>query len=223
MSPLRQHRVKSCGPGGLVVLAATNYITNPRLVDGNDDGVADLWTLNAAALAGTLIKTVTLNPLTGRYQQRFAYTGVAGDVNRGLNLTFFSAAGAFAQNDPASIGLRVISCDVVGCTARADLQAATAADGYLGGGGTSTSNFPNGTRDARFTKSTVFTDATASKAKVLIRIDGIDEGDTFDLTVSEPIVVKAAAIVPYFDGTYPDCKFSGAVNASTSLRYRVQT
>jgi len=215
---------RAYGQGRLFLPAGVNHVTNPSFeTESGTAGRAAGWTFNIAALAGTPVFSLVQSP-RGGLAQRMQYTGVAGDANCGINLTFLAESGSFAQNDYATAQARVISCVVAGCVVSLQVQAATAGGGYIAAGNAQSPVIATGTTDTVVAvTSAQFTDATTGNAKMLIRVDGIHEGDTFDVTFDDACLEKSAVLTPYFSGpqtwdSMSGCAWNGTANASTSTR-----
>jgi hypothetical protein len=72
----------------------------------------------------------------------------------------------------------------------------------------------------QWTRFSVSGTCVAGTTRILCYIDvtGIDTGDSFTWQADDVLIEKSAVLTPYFDGTYPDCAWTGTANASTSTR-----
>jgi hypothetical protein len=199
------------GASRLFLPALTNYVTNPRLVDGNADGLADGFTLSGAA--GAPVYSVTANG-DGTFTQRIRYTGVAGDNNATVTLLgAASAAASFAQNDPVTVSKVISALALTGCAASVIVQCLSDADAVL------STDTVAVAATGRFSVTKSAAPATTSKTAGGIRFTGVDAGDVIDISFTAPTRTKTAYPVPYFDGfmTANRCSWSGSADASTSV------
>jgi hypothetical protein len=220
MSPLRQHRAKSCGPGGLVVLAGTNYCTAPSFeIESGTPGLASGWTI-AGNKTGTPVCTLVPGR-NGGLAQRIQYTGVAGDVaGRTLRFQHMTPNGSIGASDIMTVS-GYVKLALSGCLLTEYLEAYTDAGAYVSDCGSVA--IAASADWQRFYKTHAAGGATTGKGNLLLQFSNIHEGDTLDLIVDDVLIDKSATLRAYWDGSYPDCLWSGVANASTSLRYRVQT
>lgn len=223
MSPLRQHHVKSCGPGGLVVLHRTNYFPNPLfLTDTDANGLADFMSTPGGGhnVAGTPVQTLLASaaPLGGNVQRR-TYTGVAGDDGTKFVGLITSQIAGFAAGEAVTASWYLMSNCVGATNVVMNLHGYNPSAAWVG----SSPNTDVGLSVAAFTRfSVTYTlPATVDRIAVTLTANGIGNGDTVDLRVANFLIEKAAALAPYFDGSRPDCKFSGVAHESTSLKYRI--
>lgn len=193
--------------------AATNYITNPRLIDDNSDGTPNLWTLGST-VAGTPTFTV-IDRYCGRYAIRCQYTGVAGDAagNKAIYIQFATAAGTFAEGDPLT-AQATVSGSATGCVAQLYAYTRTAAAALVD---SEEGVITLGETPTRFSASLPACGASVSYAQIrLYFASNIGEGDTLDVTWELPMIEKAASAGTYFDGVMHACSWSGTADASTS-------
>ena len=192
-----------------VLPAGTNYFTNPSLeIEGTEAGIAAGFATNP--LAGTTTKTFVFPIGSGLQSQRVQYTGVAGDSSAALGYYTSSPVTGLSAADPVTVSM-LLKGSVSGCAVRLiifDQGWATIATQAITLSGTAT----------RWSVSGVCP-AGLWGLNISLECYGIDNGDTYDITIDDVLVEKAAALTAYFDGsTNEHCAWTGATNASTSTR-----
>lgn len=210
---------KSYGAGRLFLPAATNLCKHPSFeIDTDVDGMSDGWYIGSATVTGTVV-TTRIPGRTGGYAQRAQYTGVAGDAagNKVFRIQRDTGdVGEVAPGDVVTISVYAKGA-VSGMTINAYIESWTAAGGWI-----ATDAGPVAvTLNAGYTRYS-FTSpalgATSSRLTFMLLISSIGTGDTIDITIDDVLIEKSSVLTPYFDGSYPDCAWTGTAHASTSTR-----
>jgi hypothetical protein len=210
---------KTYGTGRLFLPAATNYCANPSFeLDTDSDGRADGWSTWASSIGGTPVFTrVSALRGQGSYAQHLSYTGVAGDSDAALRcITDTSEVDSVAPGDVLTVSVDLLG-SLSGTLAvievvwlKADGSSIISIDAGSG-------IDPTATVD-RYSHTTAAAPALASRFRVGVLFPGIAEGDTVDASIDDVLVEKSSVLTLYFDGSYPDCAWTGTANASTSTR-----
>ena len=148
--------------------AATNYFTNPRLVDANADGAADIVSIEPGGGGLTNVSGV----------QRFAHTAAGADSGPAMYTT--GLASDFAVGDPITAQV-VAKASATGCTARMVLfdqawtvvgQQAFTLDGV----------------ERVYSFSGVVPAGMTALNLYWMLVEGVAAGDIYDVSVSKPCV-----------------------------------
>jgi hypothetical protein len=153
----------------------------------------------------------------GGYAQRVQYDGVAGDgAGKTLQVEVKTAAGTFAQNDVVT-GSVDLKGSFSGTSTKLVIWSLNAAGAYAGDSGYGTAITLTGSF-VRYFFSLALASATTSAVLFGVWSTGHKTGTSLDITIDDVLIEKSAVLTPYFDGTYPDCAWTGPANASTSTR-----
>lgn len=206
---------KTYGTGRLFLPSATNYCTNPSFAGGDTGGLASGWIDSHTTADAPAFSIVSGR--TDAYAQRFTLASAADSNKVATFAQTTTAVGSFAQNDYATF-----SCYIKG-TASAGITSVVIALSFRQAGGSSTgvgstSAVTLTTGWQRVSLTVQGTADTTSRAYGYISVTGIDGGESFDITIDDALLEKSAVLTPYFDGTYPNCAWTGTANASTSTR-----
>lgn len=206
---------KSYGTGRLFLPAGTNYCTNPSMeTDAHTNTLADGWDASSSTVTGTIVYSKVAGRLGGT-AQRVQYTGVAGDAaGKIIYLLSKSADGSFATGDTVC-GSAYHKGVLSGCNGLLIVQQQNV--GETGGDTNTVAYTPSGVWERSSTTKTSTT-ADMSKARILVCVTDIHEGDVVDLTIDDVLIEKSSVLTPYFDGTHDNCVWTGTANASTSTR-----
>jgi len=202
---------------GLVVEpATTNYELAPRMRDANADGLADGWVYgDSFGSGGDATLTVVAHPIAERgWLQRMQYTGAAGDANHYGVVYDRTAAASFAAGENCTFSLDVRG-SVSSCTAKIRVQAEDVANGNLG---TQDSSLTLTDSIQRVQVTYTNLPANTDHVRVWVFVDGVDDGDTFDVYFGAVNVEKAAFATSPCIGSLDYCAWSGAEDDSTSTR-----
>lgn len=204
---------KLYGPGRLMLPAGTNYCTNPSLED--NDGTSPAGFSMADSVSGTPTPSMVAGR-KGGVAFRQQYTGGGGDSGKIMQAYSGSTAvGSFAAGDIVTMSAHYKgSCS--GMTVRFRVLWQDAAAGSL-----DYLYSPNITLSAEWQQVSVSGVAPANTSRcsiVPVYVTAIDDGDTIDITIDDVLIEKSSVLTPYYDGSYPDCAWTGAANASTSTR-----
>lgn len=217
VAPTTDTGYRTYGSGGRLFLpAATNYVTNPSFeTDTDANGLAD----GCSNISYSGNATITTSRVTGRlggYAQRvvrggtsgyalLAYTGANSSVSPGDVLTVSAyIKAALSLSGGAKVGMYLVFADNAGANK---------------GGAVSVDI----TACADWTRFAVTGTAPAGTEKFSFRVGGgadpaLASGDSFTIDIDDACLTKSSVLTPYFDGTYPDCAWTGTANASTSTR-----
>ncbi len=210
---------KTYGAGRLFLPAGTNYCTNPSFeTDTDSDGMADAIT--CAPANATVTKSIATRMIDGKSVkvQIIRVVGAAGvGVTTGADFET-TAVASFALNDYATASVYLKVTELVGCTLRVQIVSRNAAGSAVA----TTSSSAISAVDADFVRRSLtaqLTHADTSRASVKINTGAnFGEGDSFTVEIAMAMLEKSAVLTPYFDGSYPDCAWTGTANASTSTR-----
>lgn len=194
--------------------AATNYCTHPSFeLDSNADGLANGFAV-MGGFTGVPVKSIVAGRLGG-YAQRIQYTGVAGDT--GLDLVdTVTGAGTVVPGDVLTVSFYVKGTDV-GCSPVVDVRYRTSANSAVSTVFSSAFTITSGW--TRFSYTTEVAPALSDHVYVRpVSFQDVSANDTLDITIDDVCVERSAVLTPYFDGSYPDCAWTGVANASTSVR-----
>ena len=192
------------GSGRLFLPAATNYCTNPSF-EANTGSLATGW--SRWGTSQPVCSKVAGICGTGSWAQRALYDGAAPS---GPEFLIYQTAAVPSTPGDVWTASFTIKGSATGCTVAlqvTDQAWAHAARQVI---------VPTATA----TRYSVPYTAAAGTTGLLPMLDitAIHTGDVFDLTIDDVLIEKSAVLTPYFDGTYPDCAWTGAANGSTSTR-----
>lgn len=167
----------------LFLPAGVNYVTNPKLVDGNADGMAD-GLVEFGAMPGAMTYTCVGGV------QRIRYTAGAGVTNALVNIGFLLTI-------PVGTGMATGSALIWGSAsggAEARLMV-TSVPSY-----TYTWDAPIVLSAVPARYATTLTGVAGdNQARLSMRFDNVNTGDSFDISFSQPQLELSAFPTPYFD------------------------
>lgn len=203
---------------GLFLPAATNLCTNPSF-EVATAGLADSWMASGTVFGTTLHDLVAGR--TGGYAQRVRWSNPAPSyaVAGWRTLDFLTPVGSFATGDYGTGSAYVKgSCTGTGLSATLDVKCCDAAGGSLLGGGGASATLPVG-EWTRLSYTRTMSHASTSRAKITLVVSGLDgPDDSFEVLWDDACLVNSSVLTPHFDGSYPDCAWTGTADASTSTR-----
>jgi len=218
------HQEQGRWPGawGLVVeLATTNYELAPRMIEDGATGLAAGWTYtDSLGSGGNATLDVVAHPILERgWLQRATYTAAAGDTDDNVSIYDATSASSFAQDDYFTI-----SMDVKGILSGASVQIIVREfDSGAAGGTTHSSDAFDVTESLqRIAHTAQCVDADCDYLRVLFRVSGIDDGDSFDVWFGAVNVEKTQYATSFCCGALPWCVWDGADDDGTSSRTKTQ-
>jgi hypothetical protein len=199
------------GSGRLFLPSATNYCTNPIPLHISD-AIPSGW-----SRSGTTNSTWTLSN-GSRYK---------GTTSKHINVVGMSGVGVYAGiifrqavvNECVSGDVYTISFDIgeislIGCVLRLRVQWINSAGTEIGQSNVSIT--PTDTF-IRFAATVVAPDG-ANRFQARVETNNFQEGDSFSFSICNILVEKSSILTPYFDGSSPNCSWSGTPHASVSVR-----
>jgi len=214
---LHTEQGKWLGTRGLVVeIGTTNYCTRPRMVDANDDGDADGWTLFETC-NGAITTTVVDHPREERgYLQRTQYSGDVADSGETLNWLIETAAGSFASGNPATFTCDMMG-EVDGITVSVVLRAYSAIDALLGSSSETVTLKAGTLQRVEVTYGTL--PANTNYVRVLVSCTDIDSGDSIDMYFGAAQIEKRAVATSFAAGNLGSgYAWGGTADESTTTR-----
>jgi hypothetical protein len=201
----------------LIEEATTNYELAPRMIDADDDDLADGWTYyDDLGSGGSATPSVITHPIKERgWLQRLEYTGAAGDSSDTIRMYDVTSVGSFAQGDDVIVTLDVRG-DLVGCTLRLRITEQDAAG--VGGTTHTPTEITLSRQLTRETYSITCADADCSKLMIDLYIISIDDGDTVSIDFGAVQVEKAERATSFCCGALGWCEWSGDEDDSESTR-----
>jgi len=206
------------GSGRLFLPAGTNYLLNPRLVEGATSGQ---WWGEGIAVAphGTPGYDIVANG-DGSFYHEITYEVTAEDLASGGQLLLYCGtdAGNFTNADPVTLAMeyQLLASNVRSLSSGTLGHLDQAYGDYI------SVAMPAAAVWTRLSVSGACGAATTSRlpwitAFVVNQATGV-AGDTITFRMRYPSLVKSATLTPYFDGSYDDCAWTGTTDQSTSTR-----
>jgi hypothetical protein len=201
--------------GRLFLPASTNYCTNPSFeIDTDSNGLSDTWAEYENSGASSTLTRVAGR--TGGYAQRVQMTADGADSGKIWEIYINSPAASFASGD-----ISTWSCYLKGTTTgtvQVRLGTTTRTNAEADIHTTYSSDITLSSSWTRVSLTDAAAGATTDHINVFLLVSGLDSGDSFDITIDDVLIEKSSFLTPYFDGSSPDCSWSGTANASTSVR-----
>lgn len=188
------------------VYVGTNYFTNPSLETWTNgpssppDGIS----LSMYGHTGGLSRVAALSGCNGDYAMRFQVGG-NGTSSAGFNIV----GPAVIAGETLTVSIKAQGT-ITGCSGQLYI---------VGSGWTEFNLVPITTSAGVTTFSVSYTFNNSYEVSyIYLFIVGVVEGDSADIVIDDMCLTKSTAFVPYFDGSYPGCEWTGEANASTSIR-----
>lgn len=188
-----------------------NHITYPSFELGTTTPTG--WTQSNSVLDAPVFELSTTTPGYGSKKLHVTFNAITTQASKVFQLiSNTSVNGTFAPGDTAAVSM-LIDGTATGCAVSLRIQFLTSVGGSAGtseGATITLSGTP--TRVSH----TAVAPATTVAARVLIRVTGINTGDSFDLNMDGVLLENATSVGTYFDGDTAGFHWVGTANASTS-------
>lgn len=214
---------KTYGTGRLFLPAGTNYLINPSFETDTDANGTPDNIVPFSSTAGVMTVSRVAGRLGGyamRIQESHANAGgsvdIFGRTDDGHTAAYFGTANSsFAENDVATL-----SCYIKGTIANfANIRIYLKAlknDGTVTG--TSSLVAITLTTDWQRVSVSYTCPALTTHVHAHLQANTAAANHAVDVVVDDVLIEKSPVLTPYFDGTYPNCAWTGTANASTSTR-----
>lgn len=195
---------KSYGSGRLLLPAATNYCTNPASVGtkwGTDQGADLVFTRESAAdvpLPPGFTSCTKAVHASGSYPGSALVAPFSVAANEVYTISVYINC-AENSGDSFNIGLDTLNNGVVVREPAANFGVTATGQGFI-----------------RFVRSVTIAASGENQLGVRCWVNAAPNTGAWYLTGM--LLEKSSVATPYFDGSYSDCSWTGAANASTSTR-----
>jgi len=187
VNPWSAYQTGGVGYAAVIEEARTNYLTNSY----GAANASNMWT----GWVWSGVSPVTRSIVAGVYgstAQRIVYDGVAAASAATLQFQQTTAAGTFAAAETA-MGTMWLKGSRVGCTAELHLIAWNSGGSYLGGAQVAVVPTVGW---SRFSLAYASLPANTSHVLFMLKLSGIDTGDTYDLAFDACQLEKSSAQYP---------------------------
>ena len=199
----------------LFLPAATNLVTNPRPAHtSNLKPVGWSETGTHAEVVFTYSDGATHEGIVSKHVRITAGTGIASRFTGLLPKTYVNSECAPADSITTSVVLGEVT--LTGCTLR--FRHEFYDDANVSRGSVATAISSPGAAFATHA-ATVTAPALATKYFFIVETSGnFDDGDVQEYSICQVSSKVSSVLEPYFDGSYPNCAWTGTPDASTSTR-----